>query len=104
LVPFPRTASFWKQPNYARFQQQSAKESLVLVEPSDIEWLRRDKARVFFRLQNCDYDLPLTHRCYIGYLNRLATGGHQSAELVVAAVIVATLPGTDYSERVAIVT
>jgi hypothetical protein len=64
-----------------QFQQRPAKESLVLVEPNDIAWLRRDKARVLFRLENFYYDLPLTDPCYVGPLKRLAPGSHRSTDL-----------------------
>lgn len=65
----------------ARFEHLPAKESLVLIEPSDIQWLRHDKARVIFRLENLYYNLPLTDPRFVGPLNRLAPGGHRSAEL-----------------------
>lgn len=60
---------------HSQFQQLPAKESLVLVEPTDIEWLRRDKTRVIFRLEDFQYDLPLTDPRYVGPLNTLAAGG-----------------------------
>jgi hypothetical protein len=66
---------------YARFQQLPAKESLVLVEPSDLEWLHFDKVRVTFRLENFCYNLPLTDPAYVAPLKRLATGSHPSADL-----------------------
>jgi hypothetical protein len=69
---------------HARFGQLPAKESLVLVEPSDIEWRSLEKARVMFRLQEFHYDLPLTDPAYVGPLKRLAKGSHGSADLGIA--------------------
>jgi len=72
----------------AQFQQHPARESLVLVQPSDIRWRtefnsyeQRNKARVMFRLQSLYYDLPLTDPFYVGPLKRLEVGDHRSSEL-----------------------
>jgi hypothetical protein len=70
-----------KSVSQAQFQQRPTKESLVLVEPNDIEWLHFDKARVRFRLKNFHYRLPLTDPSYVRPLKRLAAGSHRSLEL-----------------------
>lgn len=70
-----------KSVSCVRFELLPAKESLVLIEPSDIQWLTLDKARVLFRLEDVYYNLPLTDPMYVGRLKKLATGSHQSAAL-----------------------
>lgn len=71
----------------AEFRQHPARESLVLVQPSAVRWLtlnpyeRQNKARVLFRLQRQDYELPLTDPAYVGRLLRREVGDYHSAEL-----------------------
>jgi hypothetical protein len=70
-----------KSVSHARFEQLPAKESLVLIEPSDIAWQSLDKARVMFSIEDFYYNLPLTDPAYVGPLKRLASGSHRSADL-----------------------
>ncbi len=69
---------------YARFEQQSARESLLLVEPGEIEWLHFDKARVQFSLGGVYYRLPLTDPPYVARLKNLPAGRYRSVELGIA--------------------
>jgi len=69
---------------YARFERQSARESLLLVEPGEIEWLHLDKARVQFSLGDFRYRLPLTDPSCVVRVKNLAEGSHRSVELGIA--------------------
>jgi len=67
----------------AQFQERPATESLVIVQPGDIEWRTNNinKSRASFRLWNIHYDLPLTDPAYVGRVKRLGEGRHSSFEL-----------------------
>ncbi|MGA2594139.1 MAG: hypothetical protein ABSH32_29915 [Bryobacteraceae bacterium] len=72
----------------AQFRSRAARESLALVQPTDIRWRTefsmyqlRNVARVLFRLGDVPYDLPLTDPAYAGPLLRRAEGDYRSPDL-----------------------
>jgi len=72
----------------AQFRNRPARESLVLVEPTDIRWRTefstyelRNMSRVLFRLGDVPYNLPLTDPAYAGSLQRRDEGDYRSSDL-----------------------
>jgi hypothetical protein len=72
----------------AQFHSRPARESLALVQPTDIRWHTefntyelRNMPRVFFRLGDVPYDLPLTDPAYAGPLQRRDEGDYRSSDL-----------------------
>jgi hypothetical protein len=72
----------------AQLLGRQARESLVLVQPAGIRWHTefntyelRNMPRVFFRLGDVPYDLPLTDPAYAGPLQRRDEGDYRSADL-----------------------
>ena len=73
---------------HAQFLGLPARESLTLVQPTDIRWHTesntyelRNMPRVFFRLGDLSYDLPLTDPAYAGPLQRRDEGDYRSSDL-----------------------
>lgn len=71
-----------------QFRDRQARESLVLIQPTDIRWHTefdthklRNTARVPFFLGEIPYDLPLTDLAYAGPLQRRDEGGYRSSDL-----------------------
>lgn len=71
-----------------QFRKYPARESLALVQPTDIRWHTeldakegRKRPRVGFRLANIRYDLPLTDPAYVRPLTMLEPGEHPAADL-----------------------
>ena len=72
----------------AQFRKGAARESLALVEPTDIRWRTefstyelRNVSRVLFRLGDVSYNLPLTDPAYAGSLQRRDEGDYRSSDL-----------------------
>lgn len=73
-----------------QFQRQVARESLVLVQPSHVGWHRepegqsgRNPARVRFRFQQVEYDLPLTDPAHRQLLVMQPPGSHSALDLYI---------------------
>jgi len=70
------------------FRGRPARESLLLVQPSDIRWRTefntyqlRNMPRVRFQLGSVPYDLPLTDPAFAGPLQRRDEGEYRSSEM-----------------------
>lgn len=73
---------------YAQLRSRPARESLVLIEPTNVRWHTefdkyqlRNMPRVHFQLGGVPYDLPLTDPAYAGPLQRRDEGDYRSADL-----------------------
>ena len=73
---------------HAQFRSRPVRESLALVQPTDIRWRTefntyelRNRPRVLFRLGDVPYDLPLTDPAHAGPLQRRDEGDYRSSDL-----------------------